>query len=250
MIQVDVLGGLFRDFLFYGNVHATEVLEMMGGTGYNVHVGLRSVGIETVIHAAGGYDNPLHEGLSIDNERTGIFVCRNETEPLAVYRGANLMMQVEPLVSNILFATLECGGDIFEAYARNMKQKGGFVVLDPTPSFEWREKWLDWCDVLIPNEKELERIGKDVVRRKPVYLKQGIHGGSYRYDDQQYACPAQKEGSFPLGCGDAFDVAVVYGYLHHYSPQDILSLAVRAGERASFVQGSSKAVMEAVQAVI
>lgn len=250
MIQVDVLGGIFRDILFYGSVHATKVLEMVGGSGYNVYVGLKAIGMDPVMHGAVGYDSPIQIGLSIHDERTGIFVCRNEKEPLAVFRGANLKMQVEPLVSNVLFSTLECGGDLFAAYAREMKQKGGLVILDPTPSFEWKDEWLTWCDVLLPNEKEFQRLGKEVAMKKPVYLKRGSEGGDYIFMDQHHLCHVQNEGSFPLGCGDAFDVAVVYGILQHYLPQDILKLAVQAGENASFIRGSSNAVMEAVQAAI
>ncbi|MGC9150798.1 MAG: carbohydrate kinase family protein [Microbacter sp.] len=249
MSQVDVLGAIFRDFLFYGNVHATEVLEMIGGTGFNVYAGLQSIGIESFLHAAGGYDNPLQEGVTIKQERTGIFVCRNEKEALAVFRGANLMMQSEPMVSKVLFATLECGGEIFATYAMNMKRQGGMVILDPTPSFEWKREWLEWCDVLLPNEKEFERLGKEVAMQKPVYLKHGIKGGSYLFQDQRYDVPIQEEGPFPLGCGDAFDVAVVYGLLHHLLPQEILTMAVRAGEKASFVKGSSAAVMAALKAM-
>jgi hypothetical protein len=43
--QIHILGGIFRDFIFYGKVHASSILEIPGGTGYNVYKGLIELGI-------------------------------------------------------------------------------------------------------------------------------------------------------------------------------------------------------------
>ncbi|MCL4407752.1 MAG: hypothetical protein M1521_03865 [Thermotogae bacterium] len=119
--MIDILGGAFRDILFYGQVHAEDVIEMPGGTGYNVFAGLREIGIESVFHCAIGDDWPF-ENLRHVRGKSGIFVCRNETEILAVYRGVNLDPPVEEIKSKILFSTFECGGSTFEKYARAMKK--------------------------------------------------------------------------------------------------------------------------------
>lgn len=247
MQQIDIVGGIFRDLLFYGKVHANDVLEMAGGSGYNVFAGLRALGIDAVFHGAAGDDSPIEEASRIKGERTGIFACRNENELLGVYRGANLRLSTEFTKSKLLFATLECGGDCFLKYAMQMKQAGGIVVVDPSPVFEWKPAYIDFCDVLIPNEKEFQLMGASIPASKPVFLKRGIHGGSYLHDGIETTLPISAQGDYPLGCGDAFDVMVLYGWMHHLAPEEILTMAVAAGEKASFVRGSSVAVVQAVR---
>lgn len=242
MRQLDILGGVFRDLLFYGHIHANNVLEMMGGTGYNVYTGLVALNIDAKFHGASGDDFPVNDTTTIIGTRTGIFVCRNEKEALAVHRGANLHVTPKALTSNLLFATLECGGDTFLTYAKMMKQKGGMVVLDPSPVFEWKASFIEYCDVLIPNAKEYQRIKDTIPKDKPVFLKRGINGGSYFHLGREINQTITNQGEYPLGCGDAFDVAVIYGLLNHYMPEETVRLAVNFGEKTSFIRGSSKAV--------
>jgi sugar/nucleoside kinase (ribokinase family) len=246
MQSIDIVGGIFRDLLFYGNVHSKDVLEMAGGTGYNVFAGLRALGIEVAFHGATGDDFSFDGVASIKGEHTGIFACRNEQEVLAVYRGANLHLSMMPVESNLLFATLECGGGCFLQYAKQMKQAGGMVIVDPSPVFEWRSTYVDFCDVLIPNEKEFQLIAASIPRNKPVFLKRGINGGSYLHNGEEIKQTIAEQGDYPLGCGDAFDVAVLYGLIKHLPPEEILKMAVRAGEKTSLVPGSSTAVVQAV----
>jgi sugar/nucleoside kinase (ribokinase family) len=250
MQRIDIVGGVFRDLLFYGDVHSKDVLEMTGGTGYNVFAGLRALGIEVAFHSAAGDDSSIEGVASIEGEHTGIFVCRNEKEVLAVYRGANLHLSMRPVESNLLFATLECGGDCFLQYARQMKQAGGIVIVDPSPVFEWQPSYIDFCDVLIPNEKEFQLIAASIPQNKPVFLKRGVNGGSYLHNGVEMKQIIAEQGVYPLGCGDAFDVAVLYGLIKHLPPEEILKMAVRAGEKTSLVPGSSAAVVHAVQSVL
>ncbi|MCL5032389.1 MAG: PfkB family carbohydrate kinase [Thermotogae bacterium] len=242
--MIDILGGAFRDILFYGQVHAEDVIEMPGGTGYNVFAGLREIGIESVFHCAIGDDWPF-ENLRHVRGKSGIFVCRNETEILAVYRGVNLDPPVEEIKSKILFSTFECGGSTFEKYARAMKNSGGMVILDPSPVFEWKKEYADLCDLLIPNENEFESISS--LEFKKVFLKLGENGGKYIQDTVEISKNISKKGKFPLGCGDAFDVAVIYGLLTGKSPEKTLEMAVDLGQSVSFLRGSSSAVVEAVK---
>ncbi len=242
--MIDILGGVFRDILFYGQIHADDVIEMPGGTGYNVFAGLREIGIESTFHCAVGDDWPF-ESLKRVSGKSGIFACRNETEILAVYRGVNLNTSIEEIKSRILFSTLECGGDIFEKYAKKMKEGGGIVILDPSPVFEWKNEYADLCDILIPNEREFEVISPS--KFKAVFLKLGEYGAKYIRDTVEISKNISKKGNFPLGCGDAFDVGVIYGLLNEKSPEQTLEIAVNLGETASFFRGSSSAVIEAVR---
>jgi sugar/nucleoside kinase (ribokinase family) len=246
MQGIDIVGGIFRDILFYGDVHANEVLEMPGGTGYNVFAGLQTLGIDAVFHGAAGNDSPIEEAIKITGERTGMFICRNEQEVLAVHRGANLHPWPKRLGSKLLFATLECGGDYFLQYAKQMKQAGGIVIVDPSPAFEWKPAYIDFCDVLLPNEKEFHLMFDKIPGNKPVFLKRGVNGGSYLYNCREINQTVSEEGAYPLGCGDAFDVAVVYGLINHFAKEDILNQAVHVGEKASLMRGSSAAVVHAV----
>ncbi|MCL4407753.1 MAG: PfkB family carbohydrate kinase [Thermotogae bacterium] len=119
------------------------------------------------------------------------------------------------------------------------------VILDPSPVFEWKKEYADLCDLLIPNENEFESISS--LEFKKVFLKLGENGGKYIQDTVEISKNISKKGKFPLGCGDAFDVAVIYGLLTGKSPEKTLEMAVDLGQSVSFLRGSSSAVVEAVK---
>lgn len=52
-----------------------------------------------------------------------------------------------------------------------------------------------------------------------------------------------------MGCGDAFDTAVLYGLLNNKTPLEVLKTAIKAGTAASFIKESSTAVVEAIENV-
>ncbi len=243
--MIDIVGGVFRDILFYGQTHADDVVEMPGGTGYNVFAGLREIGIRANFHCAVGDDWPF-ESLNHVNGKSGIFVCRNEKDVLAVYRGVNLHLPIEKIESKVLFITLECGADVFEQYAKQVKNSGGIVILDPSPIFEWQDRYADLCDILIPNEKEFESMS--LSKSKKVFLKLGEYGGKFIDDTVEITKKVSHKGDFPLGCGDAFDVAVIRGFMMKDKPEKILETAVELGQKASFFRGSSSAVIQAIKA--
>jgi len=176
-----------------------------------------------------------------------------KVETIAVYRGANLLTDFEGgFESNILFASLECGGETFKEYASYVKQKGGLVILDPSPVFEWRREYIELCDVILPNKIEYEIIfdkSGNIPRNIEIFEKMGEEGGIYIRNGTSNHFQLHKKGRFPLGCGDAFDVAVIYGILKHYSPKDILKKAVYAGYSASLIRGGSTAVVKAVKKI-
>ncbi len=251
-VDIDILGGIFRDFIFYGDIHATDLLEIPGGTGYNVYIGLQTLGIGAAFHGSVGYDWSFEKvGAMIENKKSGIFISRNETEVLAVYRGANLHTTFQSIRSSILFATLECGGELFVKHATDAKNKNATVIVDPVPIFEWRRKYLDLIDVIIPNEVEYKVISKDGFPNfTTLFEKLGEKGGKYIKGNTTYYIPTKIKGAFPLGCGDAFDVVVVNGILKHYSPLKILKKAVYAGSNASLVKGSSTAVVKTIEKIV
>ena len=251
-MDVDVLGGAFRDLLFYGDRHSKKFLEMPGGTGYNVFAGFRALGINAYFHASVGKDWPF-EKLStlnvVESEKSGVFVSLNENDVLAVYRGANLLAKYEPPRSKILFASLECGGSIFEKYAESVKKLNGTVVLDPSPVLEWKPRYVELCDYLLPNAEEHRVIFKesDSPNGIKIFEKLGSKGGKYLENGKEYSLHTIMRGEFPLGCGDAFDVAVLYGILKNMESTETLEMAIEMGRRASLVCGSSTAVVEAVK---
>lgn len=253
-MDVDVVGGAFRDLLFYGDRHSKKFLEMPGGTGYNVFAGLRALGINAYFHAGVGKDWPF-EKLStlnvVESEKSGVFVSLNESDVLAVYRGANLLTKYEPPRSKILFASLECGGSTFEKYAENVKSLNGTVILDPSPVFEWKLRYVELCDYLLPNAEEHRVIFKenDPSHGIKIFEKLGSKGGKYLENGKEYPLHTIMGGGFPLGCGDAFDVAILYGILKNMKPIEMLKMAIEVGRRASIVRGSSTAVVEAVKSV-
>jgi sugar/nucleoside kinase (ribokinase family) len=250
-MKIDVVGGVFRDLLFYGNKHSEDFIEIPGGTGYNVFIGLRTLGFDVQIHASVGKDWPfefLDTFKIVKGQKSGVFVDLNENEVLAVYRGANLFTEYEALHSNVLFSSLECGGKVFEEYSKKVKASQGVVILDPSPIFEWKESYLELCDYLLPNAEEYVRIfkGKQVPPGIKIFEKLGSKGGAYITKEKKHLLPTHFGGNFALGCGDAFDVAVVNGILKSKEPLEILRTAIQTGSAASLVRGSSTAVVKAV----
>ncbi len=247
-MEVDVVGGVFRDLIFYGDTHSDEFLEMPGGSGYNVFAALRSLNVKVNFHAVVGNDWPFEE-FPIVNSKSGVFVSQNETKVLAVYRGANLSACYTPFRSKTLFATLECGGKIFEKYAKEMKRANGRVILDPSPIFEWNDKYIELCDVLLPNEEEYGTIfGRNALPQNlEIYIKLGAKGGVHFKDGKKFHVSVEEGGKFPLGCGDAFDATVVYGLLKRKRPHEILKMAVEMGRNTSLIRGSSSAVLKAIE---
>ncbi len=246
--QIEVVGGIFKDVLLYGNgLHATELLEMPGGTAYNVFLALNEVGVKCHFHGAVGNDWVFEkENIRIvPNAKSGLFVSFNEETTLAVYRGANLKAPREKITGNALFATLECGGNLFEYYAQEMKGRNGTVFLDPSPVFEWRKEFGELCDVLLPNESEFSSIGS-LPEQIKIFLKMGTKGAKYIYMNEEKRIKIRKSGPYPLGCGDAFDAAVVYAYMKNQTASEMLEFAVSVSQNAAFVQGSSTAVVEAL----
>jgi sugar/nucleoside kinase (ribokinase family) len=250
-MKVDVVGGAFRDLLFYGNKHSEDFIEIPGGTGYNVFIGLRVLGFDVQIHASVGKDWPfeiLDDFKIVKDQKSGVFVDLNENEVLAVYRGANLFTEYETLHSNVLFSSLECGGKVFEEYSKKVKASQGVVILDPSPVFEWKESYLELCDYLLPNVEEYARIfrGKQVPPDIKIFEKLGSKGGAYITSEEKHLLPTPFRGNFSLGCGDAFDVAVINGLLKNKEPLEVLRTAIYVGSVASLIRGSSTAVVKAV----
>ncbi len=252
MMKIDVVGGAFRDLLFYGDRHSKDFFEMPGGTGYNVFAGLRALGIDAYFHASVGKDWPFEKSSTlnvVEFEKSGVFVSLNENDVLAIYRGANLLTKYESLHSKILFASFECGGSTFEEYAERVKALGGTVILDPSPVFEWEPRYLELCDYLLPNAEEYRVIFKesDPPNGIKIFEKLGSKGGKYLKNGKEYPLHTMMGGDFPLGCGDAFNVAILYGILKSVKPIEMLEMAVEMGRKASLVRGSSEAVVKAVE---
>ena len=256
-VDIDILGGEFRDIIFYGNdIHSDNFLEVPGGTGYNVFIGLLRLGFSVKFHGKVGNDWPFELFTVRDEkEKSGIFVSRNEKTILGVYRGANLTVEYSPLQSSILFSTLECGGGIFKIYASSVKKEGGLVVLDPSPITEWRPEYLKMCDILLPDEEEYNVILSSTTQTemgsKCFFIKKGRNGAIYMEGNvAKYLVFTEPGGKHTLGCGDAFDVVVLYGLLKQVQKDKVLELANNAGRRASFIKGSSTAVEEAICTVL
>jgi len=249
MLKVDILGGLFRDFIFYGNgVHADNILEVPGGTGFNVYKGLAELGVDVIFHGSYGKDWPFEKIGVCRDGKSGVFVSRNEKEVLSVYRGVNLLTKFEQPVSNVLFSSLECGGKVFGAYAEYMHGKGGIVILDPSPVFEWQPEFARLVDILIPNEKELKVIEEKnkSLNNITVFVKNGYRGGKVIFGNMRKEIFPRRIGKFPLACGDVFDTIVVWGTLKEKDLGLILHDAVAVSSLASLIEGSSPSVIEAV----
>jgi len=188
-------------------------------------------------------------GVAVDDERpTGramIAVDRNAENCIVVIPGANGRSAVPTLPrSAVVLAQLEVPADVVIAAFRLARQQGSLTVLNPAPAAPLTDELLSLCDVIVPNEHEVELIGGvEALHRagaRSVIVTMGPRG--VEVSDRTGAPNTWEQPPWPVdvvdstGAGDAF----CGGLAARLAAGDTLAAAVRWGAAAGALAATAK----------
>ena len=154
-----------------------------GGKGANQAVAAARLGGEVIMCGCVGKDdfgkaavNSLRaEGIDVSNIRviedcptgSAVIIVIDGDNRIILDRGANERMtaeQVDETLRNancgdILLVQLENPTEIIGHALKTGREKGMYVILNPAPANAEISPYLDFCDLVIPNETEAEILG-------------------------------------------------------------------------------------------
>lgn len=157
-------------------VAGTGYAEHAGGKGLNQAVAAARSGASVALIAAVGDDDAGRrlravaeaEGIDVSmidivpgpTGRALITVDDRAENSIVVVPGANAFVRADaPGDARIVVAQLEIPIDTVIAAFRSARGHGGRTILNPAPAQRLPDELLAVCDVIIPNEHELARIG-------------------------------------------------------------------------------------------
>ena len=249
-MKITVVGGVFWDTIFYGSSpHFKAVIEMPGGTGLNVAVGLAALGNEVKLIGCVGvqdfYANKIETFLRRSgveafliraNGLTGRFISANEKNVLAVFRGVNTAPFVFDVLDLIddepIFVSCEIGKDNLDVLRNRVEGFRSPIFVDPLPPSDYIP--INGAYVMA-SESEATVIDDVTV------VKLGAKGAVW---NELFVASTGEENPFPLGAGDAFDAVFIDSILKGYDRLSALKRSVTAGELVSKTSGSSIAVIK------
>ncbi len=188
-----------------------------GGKGANQAVAAARLGGNVKMCACVGNDdfgamaiNALKtEGIDVENVRkvdgaptgTAVIVVENGDNRIILDKGANACLQESDIdkaletakAGDIYITQLENPIHIIGYGLKKAKEKGLFVVLNPAPADKSIEPYLEYCDLITPNESELELFGgKEYLLQKVETLVVTLGSRGYeivtRAGSKQYPC--------------------------------------------------------------
>ncbi|HUS41556.1 MAG TPA: ribokinase [Ilumatobacteraceae bacterium] len=157
-------------------VSGTAYAEYAGGKGLNQSVAAARSGASVALIGAVGDDDAgrrlraLAEAEGIDvsslavveipTGRALITVDARAENSIVVVPGANALVPVDAVVdARVVIAQLEIPIETVIAAFRSARRRGGCTILNPAPARSLPDELLEVCDIVIPNEHELELVG-------------------------------------------------------------------------------------------
>jgi ribokinase len=191
--------------------------------------------------------------LGTGSARTGvalIMVDDRGENLIAVASGANAEVTGDMVARSFrrievrhaaVLANLEVSDDAVLAAAGEARARGWRFVLNPAPARPLPAPLLAACDVISPNELEVEALGWPSV---DALLEQGVGavvvtGGAAGVDLYRPGVPAHHQEAFPVGvvdttgAGDAFSAALTWAMAEGRRLEDAVRLAAGAGALAT-----------------
>jgi ribokinase len=234
-IDVVVVGSLNLDLVALAErlpgpgetVHGTRYTEVAGGKGLNQAVAAARSGASVAFVGAVGADDAgtrlravaRDEGIddtriaTVANQPSGralITVDEHGENSIVVVAGANGHVMLDQLpVARVVLAQLETNTDVVLAALHAARAAGSMTILNPAPADRIPDGVLDLCDVVVPNEHELELLGGTAALRaagvRTIVVTRGAAGVDVLDADADWHVDADPvEAVDTTGAGDAF----------------------------------------------
>lgn len=208
-------------------VMGRDYAEHPGGKGLNQAVAAARAGARTVFLSAVG-DDTAGAGLLAVMHRDGIDTSKVATRPgvptgraligvgdsgensIIVVPGANATVQVDELpAARVVLAQLEVPLDTVRRAFELARAAGATTVLNPAPAQALPTDVLALCDIVVPNEHEVERLGGVdalfALGARAVVVTQGSRGATLHHDGAtQHIAPFAVSPVDTTGAGDTF----------------------------------------------
>ncbi len=157
-------------------VMGTGYAEHAGGKGLNQAIAAARSGASVVfvgavgadaagasllaVMSADGVDSSCVDVVDAPTGRALIGVSATGENLIIVVSGANMSVAVQDLPeARVVLTQLEVPIATVEAAMRSGRESGATTVLNPAPAQALDESVLRWCDVVVPNEYEVELLG-------------------------------------------------------------------------------------------
>ena len=234
-IDVVVVGSLNLDLVALAErlpgpgetVHGTQYTEVAGGKGLNQAVAAARSGASVAFVGAVGADDAgtrlravaREEGIddtriaTIAAQPSGralITVDEHGENSIVVVAGANGHVMLDQLpAARVVLAQLETNTDVVLAALRAARAAGSTTILNPAPADRIPDGVLDLCDVVVPNEHELELLGGTAALRtagvRTIVVTRGAAGVDVLDADADWHVDADPVDAVDTtGAGDAF----------------------------------------------
>lgn len=207
-------------------VHGHSYAEYPGGKGLNQAVAAARAGASTSFVGAVGADaaaDVLRSVFEIDaidatalstvqspTGRALIGVSATGENSIIVVAGANGSVSVQHLPpARVVLTQLEVPLVAVEAAMRLGRESGAITVLNPAPAQPLPEDILRWCDIVVPNEHEVELLGGPQrllhLGARAVVVTLGSRGAAlHTLDDVHHIEPFAVQPVDTTGAGDTF----------------------------------------------
>jgi ribokinase len=211
-------------------VPGTSYREYPGGKGLNQAVAAARAGASTSFVGALGLDDAasllemvLHEEgietsnltrVSLPTGRALIFVSSEGENSIVVVAGANQAVLVESMPSaTVTLSQLEVPVSAIEAAFLQARAAGSITVLNPAPATGVPDSLLALCDIITPNEHEVELLGGvDRLRSlgaRAVVVTLGAKGAAlHTAEGTHHVAPFEVTPLDTTGAGDTFSGAL------------------------------------------
>ncbi|MFZ4719089.1 MAG: ribokinase [Ilumatobacteraceae bacterium] len=207
-------------------VAGTSYAEYPGGKGLNQAVAAARAGASTAFVGAVGHDSAGEMLLGVMHDdgidtrhvhavgepsgRALIFVSSEGENSIVVVAGANATVAADEMpTASVVLAQLEVPLDAIERAFTAARAAGATTVLNPAPAAPLPDSLLALCDVLTPNEHEVELLGGvDRLRAlgaTAVIVTRGAQGADlHTADGVTHVDPLPVAAVDTTGAGDCF----------------------------------------------
>lgn len=237
--------------------------EYPGGKGLNQAVAAARAGASVAIVGAVGDDSAGHllrqivvdEGIDdrwlataadTPTGRALITVDRNAENSIVVVPGANATVRIEAKAlptGRVMLAQLEIPAPEVTAAMATARSNGTTTILNPAPAADGLDALLGSCDIVVPNEHEVDLLGGiEALRARgvaTVVVTRGAEGvdaserdGDFRHD--AFAVDPVDT----TGAGDAFCGALAARLADSADIRDAIPFAAAAGALATTASGA------------